>query len=70
MDVTYESWTDTNRLQDPDDLGSRLAAADVGVLVVEADFVFEEVFDAARCLRLVAWPSPTRPAVIRMPWPR
>ncbi len=53
MDVTYESWTDTNRLQDPDDLGARLAAADIGALVVEADFVFEEVFAAARCLRLV-----------------
>jgi D-3-phosphoglycerate dehydrogenase len=53
MDVTYESWIDTNRLQDPDELGARLAAEDIGVLIVEADFVFEEVFDAAPCLRLV-----------------
>lgn len=53
MPVDYESWTDTNRLQDPDELGARLAADDVGVLIVEADFVFEEVFAAATPLRLV-----------------
>jgi D-3-phosphoglycerate dehydrogenase len=53
MPVAYESWTDTKRLQDPDELGARLAAEDIGVLIVEADFVFEEVFAAAPCLRLV-----------------
>ena len=53
MQVDYESWIDTNRLQDPDELGARLAAEDVGVLIVEADFVFEEVFAAGSTLRLV-----------------
>jgi phosphoglycerate dehydrogenase-like enzyme len=53
MDVAYESWVDTNRLQDPDELGARLAAEDIGALIVEADFVFEEVFATAPCLRLV-----------------
>jgi D-3-phosphoglycerate dehydrogenase len=53
IDVLYESWIDTNRLQDPAELGQRLAADAVGVLVVEADFVFEEVFAAAPGLRLV-----------------
>ena len=53
VDVVYESWLDTHRLQDPDELGARLAREDVGALIVEADFVFEEVFDAAPCLRLV-----------------
>ncbi len=53
IDVVYESWIDANRLQDPDELGQRLAAEDVGALVVEADFVFEEVFAAAPGLRLV-----------------
>jgi D-3-phosphoglycerate dehydrogenase len=53
LDVGYESWLDTNRLQDPDELGERLAREDVGALIVEADFVFEEVFDAAPGLRLV-----------------
>jgi len=54
IDVVYESWLETGALQDPDELGSRLAAEQVGVLVVEADFVFAEVFDAAPTLRLVA----------------
>jgi autoinducer 2 (AI-2) kinase len=51
--VVYESWLDTNRLQDPDQLGARLAADDIAVLIVEADFVFEEVFNAAPGLQLV-----------------
>jgi len=51
--ATYESWLDTNRLQDPDELGARLERDGVDVLIVEADFVFEEVFDAAPGLRLV-----------------
>ncbi len=53
IDVAYESWMDTNRLQDPDELAARLVAQDIGALVVEADFVFDEVFAAAPCLRLV-----------------
>lgn len=53
LDVAYESWTDTRLLQDPDALGTRLAAEDIGILIVEADFVFEEVFEAAPGLRLV-----------------
>jgi D-3-phosphoglycerate dehydrogenase len=52
-DVVYESWLETRRLQDPDELGERLARDGVDVLVVEADFVFEEVFDRAPALRLV-----------------
>lgn len=53
ISVTYESWLDANRLQDPEQLSARLAADDIGILIVEADFVFEEVFDAAPGLRLV-----------------
>lgn len=53
MDVVYESWLDTGLLQDPDALGARLANEDVAILIVEADFVFEEVFGAAPSLRLV-----------------
>jgi D-3-phosphoglycerate dehydrogenase len=52
-DVSYESWLDTQRLWDPAELGARLAADSTDVLIVEADFVFEEVFDAAPGLRLV-----------------
>lgn len=53
MDVTYENWLDTHTLHDPDELGVRLAREGVAVLVVEADFVFEEVFEAAPGLRVV-----------------
>ncbi len=53
LDVVYESWLDTHVLQDPEELGARLGREDIAVLVVEADFVFEEVFDAAPGLRLV-----------------
>ncbi|HET6614463.1 MAG TPA: NAD(P)-dependent oxidoreductase [Dehalococcoidia bacterium] len=53
VDVTYESWLDTNVLQDPDELGARLHREGVDALVVEADFVFEELFEAAPGLRFV-----------------
>jgi phosphoglycerate dehydrogenase-like enzyme len=52
-DVVHDSWLDTGRLQDPAALGARLSADRFDVLVVEADFVFEEVFEQARELRLV-----------------
>lgn len=53
LDVTHESWLDTGRLQDPEELGTRLDRERVAVLVVESDFVFEETFEAAGALRLV-----------------
>jgi D-3-phosphoglycerate dehydrogenase len=52
-DVAYESWLETRTLRDPDELGERLAREGVDVLVIEADFVFEEVFERAPGLRLV-----------------
>ena len=51
--VTYESWLDTRTLWDPEKLAARLDRKSIGVLVVESDFVFEEVFDAAPRLRFV-----------------
>lgn len=51
--VTYESWLDTNRLQDPDELAARLDREGIDALIVEADFVFEEVFVGAPGLKLV-----------------
>jgi D-3-phosphoglycerate dehydrogenase len=53
IDVTYESWLDTNVLQDPGELGARLHRDGIDALVVEADFVFEELFDVASALRFV-----------------
>jgi len=52
-DVTYENWLETARIWDPEELGERLQASDTDVIVVEADFVFEELFEAAPGLRLV-----------------
>ncbi len=40
-------------LQDPDLLGPRLARENIDALIVEADFVFPEIFDAAPNLRFV-----------------
>ena len=52
-EVTYESWLDTRRLYDPDELARRIRCENVAILVVEADFVFEEVFQQADGLKLV-----------------
>ncbi len=50
----YEPWTATQTLWDPEELGLRLGAEGCGALVVEADFVFEELFAAAPQLEVVA----------------
>jgi D-3-phosphoglycerate dehydrogenase len=44
MEVAYEPWTETQRLWDPGKLAERLRAEDVGVLIVEADFLLDPVF--------------------------
>jgi D-3-phosphoglycerate dehydrogenase len=54
IDVTHESWLDTRRIWDPHALGERCTAESVGALVIEADFAFAELFDAAPGLQLVA----------------
>ena len=53
MDVSYESWLDTRRLTDPDDLAARILSEDISILVVEADFVFEETFQQCPGLKFV-----------------
>ncbi|MDA0797996.1 MAG: hydroxyacid dehydrogenase [Chloroflexi bacterium] len=53
-DIVYEPWTDTQEIQDPEELGQRIAADGVDALVVEIDFLFEELFDAAPGLRFAA----------------
>ena len=52
--VVYESWTETQRLADPEELARRIEAEGISVLVVEADFLPEELFRQAPGLRLVA----------------
>ena len=51
--VEYESWTDTRKLYSPGNLSNRLNDERFSVLVVEADFVFEEVFRDSKSLRLL-----------------
>ena len=53
MHVNYESWTETHRLQDPEELGLRLQKEHVTHLIVEADFIFEETFQNAADLRFL-----------------
>ena len=52
--VCYEPWTQTNELQDPEELGMRLRDQGFQALVVEADFLFEELFAEASGLRFAA----------------
>ena len=53
LDVTHESWMKTRRLIDPEELAARILDDAIEILVIEADFVFEEVFKEAKGLRLV-----------------
>ena len=53
LDVTYESWMETRRLLDSDEIVRRIVDNTVDVLVIESDFVFEEVFEAPKTLKLV-----------------
>jgi D-3-phosphoglycerate dehydrogenase len=53
VEVTHESWLDTRRLYDPDELASRIRSENMAILVIEADFVFEEVFQQAEHLKFV-----------------
>ena len=52
--VSYEPWTETRRLHDPEELGQRLEHGAFEALVVEADFLFQELFEAAPSLRFAA----------------
>ena len=51
--VEYESWMDSRRMHDPDELAARLNDPGASVLVVELDFVFEEIFEAVPSLKFV-----------------
>ena len=51
--VTYESWLDTGALHDPGVLARRLRDEQISYLVVEADFVFEDVMEEAPLLEMI-----------------
>ena len=52
--VGYEPWTQTQMLHDPEELGQRLDAEGYEAVVVEADFLFDDLFTAAPLLRFAA----------------
>ena len=47
VEVVHENWLQTGTLQDPEELGARLARDEIGGVVVEGDFLFAETFDLA-----------------------
>ena len=53
LDLCYESWLETRRIYDPDELAFRLKRERTTILVVESDFAFEELFQQAEMLQLV-----------------
>lgn len=52
FETVHESWLDSDELQDPEELGHRLYAENFDAVIVEADFLFAETFDAAPNLKL------------------
>lgn len=53
LPVAYESWTSTRKLYSPDELSNRINADGIEILMVEADFVFEEVFGDVTALKFL-----------------
>ena len=53
LDVIHESWIDTGRLLSPDEMVERIQGQDIQILLIEADFVFDEVFESAEKLRFI-----------------
>lgn len=51
--IVYKSWTETRELIDPEKLIDIIRKEDIQVLVIEADFIFEDIFVGARNLRFV-----------------
>lgn len=54
LEIIYESWMDTRRLVPAEELIDRIQAQDIEIVVIEADFVFREVFEKGIKLKLVA----------------
>lgn len=54
LEIIYESWMDTSRLVPAEELIDRIQAQDIEIVVIEADFIFREVFERGRKLKLVA----------------
>jgi D-3-phosphoglycerate dehydrogenase len=53
LGLICRSWTDTQALLEPADFLSYFNTQDVQIAVIEADFIFEEVFEATENLRFI-----------------
>lgn len=53
VQVFYESWMETRKLISPEELIERIQSQDISIVVIEADFVFDEVFEGADKLRFL-----------------
>ena len=52
-EVICESWMDTRRLLAPEELIERIQSQDIQIVVIEADFIFDEVVENANQLRFI-----------------
>jgi D-3-phosphoglycerate dehydrogenase len=53
LDVIYESWMDENKLLSTEEFIERIQGDDIGVVVVEADFISREIFEKATKLKFL-----------------
>jgi D-3-phosphoglycerate dehydrogenase len=53
VEVAYESWMDTRKLLSPEELVERIQEQDIGIVVIEADFITREVFERVTKLKLL-----------------
>ncbi|MCR4392996.1 MAG: hypothetical protein NUV31_01340 [Dehalococcoidales bacterium] len=51
--VIYRSWTESRQLIEPEELIDYIQNRNAGIVVIEADFIFEEVIESADRLRLI-----------------
>ncbi len=54
VEVIYECWMDTHKLLPADEFIDRIQAQDIEIVVIEADFIFREVFEKGEKLKLIA----------------
>ena len=54
VEVIYECWMDTHRLLPADEFIDRIQGQDIEIIVIEADFIFREVFEKGGKLKLIA----------------
>lgn len=52
-EIFYESWTETRKLISPEELVERIQGENIPIVIVEADFIFNEVFESVDKLRFL-----------------